>query len=91
MIPGSGARSVTARRSSTSTSGLSMKAPPSYPVNPMVYMPRPCASRMASSRSVELPLVDIATAMSPARALAISCRANTRSKPTSLPSAVSTA
>ena len=39
-------------------------------------------------RSRELPLVDMATAMSPGPARAMSWRANTRSKPTSLPSAV---
>ena len=45
----------------------------------------------AIRRLRELPLVDNPTAMSPACAWAISWRENTRSKPTSLPSAVSTA
>src|SRR6185312_412806 len=54
----------------------------------MVYRPRRRASASAVSRLGELPLVDIAIAMSPVFARAISWRANTSSNPTSLPSAV---
>ena len=61
------------------------------PANPIVYMPRARASRNPAMRSREPPLVDMATAMSPGPARAMSWRANTRSKPTSLPSAVRTA
>src|SRR5271156_4555609 len=74
-----------------STFGLFVKAPPSYPANPTVYKPRCRASASAVSRLGELPLVDIAIAMSPAFARAINCRANTSSNPTSLPSAVTIA
>src|SRR6202167_3666184 len=57
----------------------------------MVYKPRWRASASAVSRLGELPLVDIAMAMSPVFARAINWRANTSSNPTSLPSAVTIA
>ena len=74
-----------------STFGLFVNAPPSYPAKPIVYKPRWRASASAVSRFGELPLVDIAIAMSPAFARAINWRANINSNPTSLPSAVTMA
>ena len=54
-------------------------------------MPRRPPSRIAAIRLSEFPLVDSASAMSPGRPNAASCRANTTSNPMSLDSAVTTA
>ena len=71
--------------------GLAAMAPPSYPLRPMVSSPRREHSSSPRSTLTESPLVENPTAMSPAVAWAMICRENTRSKPTSLASAVSTA
>ena len=87
--PGSGGRSATATVKHTSTSALRRElAAVVARRTRRCTCPAACASRNAAIRSSELPLVDMATAMSPGPARAISWRAKTSSKPTSLPSAV---
>ena len=92
--PGSPARGARCRLRTTrqyATLGSAAIAPPSYPAMPTVSRPRSRASPNASSRFREFPLVEMPSAMSPADAWAMSCRENTRSKPTSLAIAVITA
>ena len=73
------------------TSGEAPISPPSYPANPIVTSRRARACAKAVRTLPELPLVENPTATSPGAAWAMSCRTNTSSNPTSLPSAVSTA
>ena len=71
------------RLSTTAASG-----PPPLPVRPTVKRPRSRATRTPSSTFGERPEVLIASATSPGRPWASTCRAKTAAKPMSLPTAV---